>query len=404
MTASDESPAASSSVESGSPAPAGDVRRHQRRPWRRRLFALTFGLALAFLVCELGVRAAWHTLAPKGPLATGAPLGPALRAESLRAPSDGLAEGKVSHLYRLGPTGVLRMQPNVVREQPIRGGSGRTYSVTTDARGLRTADPERAPPPDDALVVLVIGDSMTFGAGVDDAEAYPVQVEPLLAERLGRCVRVYNAGVVSLGQHEELALLEALLPEIEPDLVLLQFTVANDVIDDMRWEDGSPPFVRAPDAGQDLATHPLLANPLARWSRAYRLLAWRFGRHAVRYRVMLEPRHLDRAAHLVARGRTLCAPRPFAVLIAPNVAQVEGHLAETILETARVNRAIAERLEAEGIPVLDPAEALRAAHAAGERLYIPIDCHWTPAGHEVVAEALVPFLAGLTPTGETRRP
>jgi hypothetical protein len=38
-----------------------------------------------------------------------------------------------------------------------------------------------------------------------------------------------------------------------------------------------------------------------------------------------------------------------------------------------------------GIPLLDPSDALRARLAAGERMY---DDHWTPAGHEVVAETL----------------
>jgi hypothetical protein len=44
-----------------------------------------------------------------------------------------------------------------------------------------------------------------------------------------------------------------------------------------------------------------------------------------------------------------------------------------------------------GIPVVDLLPALRARR--DEALYYPIDGHWTPLGHEIVAEVLAAAIA-----------
>jgi lysophospholipase L1-like esterase len=355
---------------------------------------------LALCVVEAGVRVLWTRLVQPAeqPLLSGDPLGPALVQESLgfrdwvqRVPAEGL--------YAPDPARGIRLQPNREVERSVTdGGGARTFTVRTDRYGLRGLD--REPPPEGALVVLVVGDSMTFGEGVEDLESYPARLEDLLGSALApRGVRVHNAGIVSYGQHEELACVRELVPRLRPDLVVLQFTVANDALDDQRWLAETPLRID-PEGAAALATHPFLDNPLASVSRTYRLLAWRWGRHAVRYRFMLEDEPLDRAAGLIGEARAACrdaagSPLPFLVLVAPTSAQVEGSLLERALGTVEINHGIAARLSAAEIPVVDPLEALRGHHAAGEQLYIPVDRHWTAEGHQRVAEALAPAVRAL---------
>ena len=50
---------------------------------------------------------------------------------------------------------------------------------------------------DDAFRILVLGDSFTFGYGVENDETYSVQLQNLLNERLDRTVEVVNAGFAS---------------------------------------------------------------------------------------------------------------------------------------------------------------------------------------------------------------
>lgn len=371
------------------------------------LLALGLGLLIPCLLGELVARLLWSRLAPPiagaddparqvvDPLSRGEELGEALRREASFSPTSELllrADGRDT-CHELDPDRVPRLRPGRQSSVPRGDGTDATYLVRVDERGCR--GPTRPPLEPGGLRLLAIGDSMTFGKGVDDPETWCASLEPLLSTALGRPVRVDNGGIVGLGPREELHRLEALLPVLQPDVVLVQFTVANDALDALRWREGSRQLEPDPGFALELRDSAWLSNPLARWSRAYRWLAWNQGRHALRYRLMQSPAALDRAAALLAAMRERAAPRPFGVLIAPTVGQVEGSRADRWVDTEAINRGIAERLRARGIPCLDPLPQLRARASAGESLYIPIDRHWNPAGHRAVASALVPFVKEL---------
>ncbi|MCA8925840.1 MAG: SGNH/GDSL hydrolase family protein [Planctomycetes bacterium] len=296
--------------------------------------------------------------------------------------------------YRYDPARGFRLAPNAVTDDFVIDGHPElgSYTITTDALGLRGAP--RPPPEPGALKVLVLGDSMTFGKGVQDGETFPCVLEGLLAERLGRPVRVYNAGVSSYGQIEEAATLAELAPQLEPDVVLLAFTLANDLSDDLRWREGVQPLVRDDEAAE-LFQHLALDNPLAWWSRTYRLLAWRWGRHVLRYRIVSEPGVLDRGARLLAKVRDAAGGSPFGVAIVPPQFEVQGHWAVPLMATDAIRAGLTQRLEQLGIPLCDPLAALQAEDASDQALYIPGDLHFTAAGHRAFAEAIAPFVAEL---------
>src|SRR5262249_7198079 len=118
----------------------------------------------------------------------------------------------------------------VVRNHPT---SGRDIRVRTNRLGLRGPD---VPPHDgEEFRVLVLGDSVTFGDYVDEAQTYPTLLEHFLSERWpGRPVRVINAGGPTVGTRDEAALLAELSPSLRADVVLVGFYL-NDGLDQVPY-------------------------------------------------------------------------------------------------------------------------------------------------------------------------
>jgi len=87
------------------------------------------------------------------------------------------------------------------------------YSIGPD--GCRT----NSPGTDDSAttIVLALGCSQTFGHGVQDAEAWPAQLQRLL----GTGTRVINAGVPAYGPQQFVILGERLVPQIKPAAILV---------------------------------------------------------------------------------------------------------------------------------------------------------------------------------------
>lgn len=69
-------------------------------------------------------------------------------------------------------------------------------------------------------IIVTIGDSYTYGDNVEDAYAYPAQMQKILND-LGYSVTIYNYGVSGFGtDHEYLFFKKHILPETTPDILI----------------------------------------------------------------------------------------------------------------------------------------------------------------------------------------
>jgi lysophospholipase L1-like esterase len=360
------------------------------RRLRTKLLGLTLSTVVSLAMVEVGAR----LLTVEPAQIRGKPLGANAFSESLAYPIPG--ERAPTAPYRMDPqTGFCLMSDY---DGPIEFGEapGGHYRLRTNHVGLRDDRP-LVPKKEGTLRVLVVGDSMTFGHGVERDDAFPAVLERELVSKLGRPVEVVNAGVLCWGQREEVGFLEHRAEELQPDFVVLQFTVANDVLDNLRYLPGSAELVPDRTLGEDLATQWLFRLPLAEWSRAYRLVMWHIGRHVIRYRAMMEPKRLERTRALIARARDAAKKlhARFGVVIAPTIVQADRTFAEVLLRTHRINDAIAASCQQDGIPVLDPLPALRQAHKEGRESYFGKDMHWNGEGHRIVGRELATWIVPL---------
>jgi lysophospholipase L1-like esterase len=90
------------------------------------------------------------------------------------------------------------------------------------------------------LVILCVGDSHTFGVGVEPEQAYPVQVEQVLRER-GRRAQAINAGAPGRNSGQLREALPAMLERYRPRVVIVWVGANNQWVPLVR-DDAAPPF------------------------------------------------------------------------------------------------------------------------------------------------------------------
>lgn len=157
----------------------------------RRASALLVGFVVALLAGEGAARALWDEAAWRYDLTP-------------RQVSD-------VELHRLSEDEALlyELRPGVTAT--LDGPFG-DRDISINDHGFRGPAPRES-----AFRIVALGGSNTFGAAVSDGETWPAALERELAD-----VQVLNLGVCGYMTRQKVALAERLLPELEPDLVLIQ--------------------------------------------------------------------------------------------------------------------------------------------------------------------------------------
>jgi lysophospholipase L1-like esterase len=269
--------------------------------------------------------------------------------------------------------------------------------------------------------VVVLGDSYTFGWGVEVGERYVDRLEEDLAPRW----EVIKAGVNAYGTREEGEWLRAIGWSLEPEIVVLQFCMGNDFADNVgprrRAENG---FLVTEDGGIDgdraglgrdnggrggggAARAPSVLGPVKTWLRAHSQLYVFLSERARWFRLGIT--RSERAASVVRDfngtvdaglattaallGEIAADARAhgarFLVVIVPMRHQVYDYAAVDRGALDHPNRALAAACDSLGIAALDLLPAFREETArGGPRLYFRRDRHWTREGHALAARAL----------------
>lgn len=267
------------------------------------------------------------------------------------------------------------------------------FRVRTDHQGRRLNG--QTPPPGGPLI-LALGDSQTFGFGVADEQTWPASLERILGRRVlnagfrsGFCPPVQAAYLRDFGLAEK------------PAVVLLAFTVANDLLDMKalvstgRDAHGLPETVESPRGW---------LQPLVGATAIYQF----FGRRFLNYRL----RRATTAALRRAKPENGQAPFPFDVEWTEAADILRGMdelcrgrgaqfgvvlLPHRAPQTNPTHQEISRRMLAlaadSGLALLD-LEPHLLADADPARFFFPIDGHFTPQGTRVMADATARFVRG----------
>ncbi|MCB9760567.1 MAG: hypothetical protein H6739_12065 [Alphaproteobacteria bacterium] len=297
------------------------------------------------------------------------------------------------------------------------------YRVHVRINGLGLRGPELGPPAPGEQRLLLLGDSFTLAAQVEEDESYAARLGAALSERLGRPIVTLNAGVDGYGTRQAVQRGQQVLERTPAQGAVLFFFLGNDLWENARLDERAAS--RQETAGADHRAaegRKKDGNPLHLWlarrSQAYAWAATVMARYAgiseaqaARYReelqvftddALIEAWIPDTRAALLG-FRDLCRQRrmtcaiaaiPPAFVVYPRRADATFSafgLDPAALDPARPLQALRSAAPGE-LPVVDLTPALAEA-ADGPPLYFTFDGHLTPAGHAVVAEAVAEALA-----------
>ncbi len=121
---------------------------------------------------------------------------------------------------------------------------GRDYDVAVeyDAQGFRRATMDASEFRQDAKRIVFLGDSVTWGWGLENDETYPEQLQKML----GTGTIVNNFGVNAFGTVQELLVYDNYVQQLNPDVVAIMF-VGNDLEDNLDPKDGRRPWAELVD-------------------------------------------------------------------------------------------------------------------------------------------------------------
>lgn len=257
-----------------------------------------------------------------------------------------------------------------------------------NAAGFRGPDVPRDKPPS-TFRVLFLGDSFTFGEGVEDDQAFPALVTADLNRRGGaRRYDGINAGVSGYNTRDEVTYLRERWLAYAPDLVVLTFYL-NDAYDDDRFA----PLIMGRGAG--LLGHDVaLPSQLLRWLVAHVGGWWQARQVRQVYisqfsgKALVEGQDWEASRHALREAAELLRRRgiPFVLVLFPELWDLtDSHPFLAVYETVEQ---YARKL---GIPVLNLFEEFSGQDV--RTLWVhPGDHHPNARAHRLAADAITNFL------------
>lgn len=283
-------------------------------------------------------------------------------------------------------------------------------SLHISEQGLRSDRVYDQVPPPGVRRAVVLGDSFTFGHGVEVEQGWTARVESAMPD-----LELVNLAVTGYGVDQMVLRLEQRSTDTElafrPHLVIAAIFVADvfRVVDDVYMGYRKPHFVLDDGAADGLRLVGVPVPPKAPEPSGPLFGSRLAGLFAGRAVPLMQ--HLGFGASWPITGRLLerlrvrteAAGARLAVVVLPkDRAVLDGGLRSDV--NRRATRELDVLLDDLGIPYLDLTQSL-AAHAESApdvSLYYPGDGHWTAAGHRVAAETIAEWLPAFLAEGEPR--
>jgi lysophospholipase L1-like esterase len=255
--------------------------------------------------------------------------------------------------------------------------------------------------------IMVIGDSFTFGQGVNLEDTYSKQLERRLND-MGKTSEVISCGVIGYGMWQYLETLERKVIPYKPDLVILGLFI-DDIPSsvsphrDLQNWPGTNPFVK--DASGLMSRSYLwnfLKNSITFVETKYRYLrGHNYLKGIEKRKEATGPAHPESTWYPVMYGKLpkdiysdfaetlhtfmrICKTANIQVLVVliPDAAQMHEP------ERQEVNLFVAQTCKDIGVPFVDVTKRFEKEEDPRTLYLFPLDAHTSPKGHRLIADSI----------------
>ncbi len=284
--------------------------------------------------------------------------------------------------------------------------------VQTNGMGLRDQDLPAKEATEFRL--LVLGDSFTFGFGVEERDTFARRIQHRIRATGRKEFRVINGGVVGYGTKQEQIWFDQIADAIEPDAVILGFFVGNDFVDNLnlnQYEVIDGYLVGTSIHGTNLMLTRVLGMPprvkiaIRTHSHLYNFLmnAWRatmvkagLSDSSAMYEIYRETpsaqteQAVEATREALARLVLSCESReiPLGLVVIPDVRVRDVLMAKRHYRFERPSEVIVDMAKVLRVSVLD----LTGMFVARDDLYYAVDRHWNAKGHRLAGDAIADAL------------
>jgi lysophospholipase L1-like esterase len=297
-----------------------------------------------------------------------------------------------------GNTGsIIRPSPDAEKQfELIPGATGSVAGARTTVNSFGCRDREyQIPKPRGVVRIVGIGDSLTFGQGVEEEDTFLARLERDLTAR-GLRVEVINCGVFGYNVNEEARRFQEVAELLEPDIVLIGYEL-GDPLPNPPLKKEATSASEGSQAPRSLVQGRALVD-LVKESRVISFLAYRYSFLLKKFSFRnwdslyadgsplwknLSDKYAGMAA--TARARKI----DVAVAIVPQLSNLdEGYPFKSI------HNRVAVMCRTQGMKVVDLLPAFLGQD--GPRLWIhPRDRHPNAEGHRFIADALLEPVAAM---------
>jgi len=267
--------------------------------------------------------------------------------------------------------------------------------VRSDVNGFRERQTTNAPGPGSPLC-LVLGDSYTWGWGVENGEVFT----DVMQNELGSLADVRNCGVNAYGTLQELLLLQRCLTNVlRPRLVIVMFCF-NDFYDNINPA-AVRPSLAVDGARVTLRNHPVAeriegwSGNLVKQSHLLSAIDYMFAfakenRRTTELQRQTFPNHTVAAGPRTAMAYTLAGFKQTCAHAGAGLWFVRVPAFSEVppgadSETSDTLKTLCDQA---GVQLLELAPEFRAAGDRPLDFYFPHDAHWTAKGHQLVGRML----------------